>query len=68
MANESVGDMDVGQKVDDKFIMPFGQHAGEYLGDIPAGYLLWLAYECDDPPAFAVAYANSNRARLEKEV
>ncbi len=25
----------------DRVIMPFGQHKGEYLGDIPKSYLVW---------------------------
>lgn len=67
MANEPVGEMDVGQKVDSKFIMPFGKHKGKYLGDIPARYLLWLADDAENPPVFAIIYVNSKRAQLEDE-
>jgi hypothetical protein len=27
--------------------MPFGKHAGEEVCELPNGYLLWLARECD---------------------
>lgn len=28
--------------MDDNSIMPFGQHKGEKLANVPAGYLIWL--------------------------
>lgn len=35
-----------GSKQSSKITMPFGKHEGQYLGDIPASYLMWL-YEQD---------------------
>lgn len=29
-------------KTNDKYIMPFGKHKGEAIGDVPASYLLWF--------------------------
>lgn len=31
-----------GGTTSDRYVMPFGKHEGEYLGDVPASYLLWL--------------------------
>ena len=28
-------------------VMPFGKHKGEFLGDIPKAYLLWLLENTD---------------------
>lgn len=32
----------MGYAYDDKHVLTFGKHAGSRLGDVPAGYLLWL--------------------------
>lgn len=30
--------------------MPWGKHKGEDMEDLPTGYLLWLAENCDSEP------------------
>lgn len=30
------------------FIMPFGKHKGTRMGDLPVGYLKWLAENIDE--------------------
>ncbi len=30
------------KKVNEKTLMPFGEYKDEYLGDVPARYLLWF--------------------------
>ena len=32
---------------DDRFIMPFGLHEGEYLCDLPSSYLEWIENNID---------------------
>jgi len=32
---------------DDRIIMPWGKHKGEYIDSLPSSYLYWLSLECD---------------------
>ncbi|MEE9384337.1 MAG: DUF3820 family protein [Nannocystaceae bacterium] len=32
----------------DDFIMPWGKYEGQEMGELPAGYLVWLMENCSD--------------------
>lgn len=51
-----------------KVILKFGKHKGEYVGDVPASYLLWLLDQnwiATFPDI--VEYIEKNRTALDKE-
>lgn len=52
----------------DNYLMPFGKHEGEYLGDVAASYLLWL-YDQDWSSKYPEVrrYVETKRDELEKE-
>lgn len=52
----------------DSYIMPFGKHKGQKLGDVPAGYLVWLSEQEDDGRYPKVReYIKKNLQHLVKE-
>lgn len=57
--------MDNGSKIE----LTFGKHKGERLGDVPAGYLLWLGDQEWLGQKFPEikAYIEKERRTLEKE-
>ena len=55
-------------KTNDKYIMPFGKHKGEAIGDVPASYLLWFFEQVWSTKYRAVyGYIVENKKHLEKE-
>jgi uncharacterized protein (DUF3820 family) len=55
------------KKLHDQSIMPFGQHRGKKLEDVPAYYLLWLYHNHYIGPDL-VEYVEDNLDVLQKEV
>lgn len=56
------------EKTTDKYIMPFGKHKGEAIGDVPAQYLLWFFEQPWSTKYRAVyGYIYENKKYLEKE-
>ena len=52
----------------DKDTLPFGKHQGEKLGDVPAGYLLFLADSDNTKASVGIfLYVTNNREALEAE-
>lgn len=51
--------------MDDNTLMPFGQHKGEKLANIPADYLIWLYRKGTTPEL--VEYIEDNEEVLLKE-
>jgi|APSaa5957512622_1039677.scaffolds.fasta_scaffold108657_2 hypothetical protein len=39
----------------ENFIMPWGQHIGEYLCDLPSSYLEWLETNIEDQKIVSLA-------------
>jgi len=52
-------------RYDDNTLMPFGQHKGKPLGEVPAGYLLYIDRTFDTMNPSLKAYIEDNRAALE---
>ena len=51
----------------DNDVIPFGKHAGQKLGDLPAGYLLWLADSDNTKTTLGIyLYVKQHRVELEK--
>lgn len=56
-------------KLTDETVMTFGLHKGQKLGDINAGYLLWLLKELsDDFRVNLFRYLSENEEALRQEV
>lgn len=51
----------------DKTLMPFGEHRGKALANVPASYLLWCLRELPKLSPPLKAYIEENKALLEKE-
>lgn len=56
-------------KLSDTNVIPFGQHKGKRLKDIPAAYLLWLLDEewCRKQYPDLITYIRENKKLLEME-
>lgn len=56
-------------RLTDNTVMTFGLHKGQKLGDINAGYLLWLLKELtDDFRVNLFRYLSENEEALREEV
>lgn len=56
-------------EIDDSYEMPFGKYKGEYLGDVPASYLIWF-YEqatAHRTQPLLYAYIKKNLKHLQTE-
>lgn len=53
--------------MDDNSLMPFGQHKGVKLANVPASYLLWAADNLQRMDPNLLEYIRDNRALLERE-
>ncbi len=51
----------------DKTLMPFGEHKGIALANVPARYLLWCLRELPNLSPPLKAYIEENKDLLEKE-
>jgi uncharacterized protein (DUF3820 family) len=55
--------------MEDKFIMPWGKYKGEYLCDLPNGYLEWVETNVEDQKIVTLAIAELDyRERNDKYV
>jgi hypothetical protein len=54
----------------DRDLMPFGEHKGKQMKDVPAGYLDWLDGQDWLPKRWprVKAYIDHNRAVIDKEL
>ncbi len=55
------------RELTDECTMPFGKYKGYKMEDVPAGYLLWLSDESDNPSPMIVKYVNTHRTYLREE-
>lgn len=51
----------------DKTLMPFGEHKGVALANVPARYLLWCLREISNLSPPLKAYIEENKVGLEKK-